>query len=408
MKKPLPFIAALFVLVLLIAAAAWFYLWRVEKNLEQRIQKLEDKKALYLKARELETMWHTGNYKSPRRENLECEEQGGEKLEQISLRFSQCNPDLFRCWLKETSSLSPYQITQDNGEFFEFHYGALGRVIELKLESPETQQEQRLMLKDSCRDSFLPEGQYALGTPDENKADWFWDNRGRWIFIDKFPVSNRDIREWWNNASFEDDLKPKLEFKNDLSWLMKPATNLKAREQELYCASVGGQVLKAHIFDAAAFFPSDVKNVEVLPRGPYPEGPRRQDSYLGETQMLGETIDVEKICRSFYSQECKAIQELYAHLELASSWMGIFQVLGGNFEYLPNPVRPRRNLKLSSFHYPLNSSWHEIAERGFWSGEGFQFKEFNWRTEDPETKVENYGVSFRCYRSKFVGDASAS
>lgn len=408
MKKPLPFIAALFVLVLLVAAAAWFYLWRVEENLEQRIQKLEDKKALYLKARELENMWHTGNYKSPSARELECEALGGEKLEQISLRFSQCNPDLLKCWLKKTDSLSPYQIAQGKGDILSLNFGALGRVVELSLKAPDTEQEQRIVLKDTCRDSFLPEGQYALGTPHQKKPDWFWDNSGRWIFIDRFPVSNRDVREWWERASFEEGLRPDLEFKNELDWLMKPATNLKAHEQKLYCASFGAQVLKAHLFDAAAFFPSDVKDVEVLPRGPYPEGPRRQDSYLGQTQMLGETIDVEKLCRSLYSQECLDVQELYAHSELASSWMGIFQVLGGHFEHLPNPVRPRRNLKLSSFHYPLNSSWHQIGERGFWSGEGFTFKEFNWRTEDPKTKDENYGVSFRCYRSKFVGDASAS
>lgn len=408
MKKPLSFIAALFMFVLLIAAAAYFYLWRVEKKLEQRIQRLEDKKALYLKARELENMWHTGNYKSPSLGQLKCKRLGGEKLEKMTLRFAQCNPDLLRCWLSQSESLSPYRIAQENAGPLKIHYGSLGRVVELKLKSPETQQEQELMLKNTCRDSFLPEGRYALGTPDENKEDWFWNNKGRWIFIDKFPVSNRDVREWWENASFEQDLRPELEFKDSLKWLMKPATNLRKKEQRLYCASVGGQVLKAHIFDAAAFFPSQVENANMLPRGPYPEGPRRQDSYLGEAQMLGETIDVGKLCRSFFSKECLDLREFYASSELASSWMGVFHVLGGAFEYLPNPVRPRRNLKLSSFHYPLNSSWHEVAERGFWSGTGFQFKEFNWRTEDPKTKNEKYGVSFRCYRSKFRGDVGAS
>jgi len=395
-------------LVLLVAATAWVYLWRVEKKFEQRVQSLEDKKALYLKARQLETIWHTGNYKSPSIEELECEELGGEKLEQITLRFSQCNPDLLRCWLRETNSLSPYEIPAQNGQLLKLHYGAEGRVVELKLKAQETNQEQRLMLKNTCRDSFLPEWQYALGTPNENRNDWFWDNHGRWIFIDKFPVSNREVQEWWNHAKFEDVSRPKLEFKNEQAWLMEPATNLLANQQELYCASIGGQVLKAHVFDAAAFFPSEVENVEILPRGPYPEGPRRQDSYLGETQILGETIDVEKLCRSFYSKECKAVMPYYSHLELASSWMGIFNVLGGEFEHLPNAIRPRRNLKLSSHHYPLNSSWHQVAERGFWSGEGFQFKEFNWRTQDPEIKTDFYGVSFRCYRSKFLGDANAS
>ena len=395
-------------LVLIVAAAAWFYLWRVEKTLEQKAQGLKDRKVLYLKAGQLETMWHTGNYKSPRTDELECDELGGEKLNQISLRFSQCNPDLLRCWLRETSFLSPYNVPAQNGQLLKLHYGAQGRAVELKLKATQTQQELRLMLKNSCRDSFLPERQFALGTPNENKSDWFWDNHGRWIFIDKFPVSNREIREWLQHAKFEDVGRPKLEFKDDLDWLMKPAINLLADQQELYCASIGGQVLKAHIFDAAAFFPSEVENVEVIPRGPYPEGPRHQDSYLGETLIRGETIDVEKLCRSFYSKECKELMPYYSHSELSSSWMGIFNVLGGEFEYLPNPIRPRRNLKLSSHHYPLNSSWHHVGERGFWSGKGSQFKDFNWRTEDPEIKTDFYGVSFRCYRSKFLGDANAS
>lgn len=394
-------------LVLLFAAAAWFYLWRVEKNLEQRIQRLEDKKALHFKALELEEMWHTGQYSSPRTEAINCDELGGEKLDEISRRFLQCNPDVLRCWLRQTEHFSPYTVEKAD-RFFKIHYGALGRQLEITLKAPKTEVVKSFMLGNTCRDRYLPQGQYALGVPKDERADWFWDNHGRWIFVDKFPVSNRDIREWWINAKFEDAQKPELKFKNDLAWLMKPSTDLLAKTQNLYCASIGGQVLKAHIFDAAAFYPSEVENVEILPRGPYPEGPRRQDSYLGQTQMLGETIDVQKLCRTFYSQECKENQELFAHTELASSWMGIFHVLGGDFEHLPNPVRPKRNLKLSSFHYPLNSEWHEIGQRGFWSGEGHQYKDFNWRTQDPDTKAESYGVSFRCYRTKFTGNLNAS
>lgn len=396
MKKHLPY---LFLTFLVFAFAfGYFGLQHNEVlKLDKRERLLAGKKKLLETAFEAESVWIEGVSKNL---DQKCQDSDSAKeSDSVKRKFQQCSADYLNCWLEDLNASkesSVKAIAQESGKYFSLHFGGIGKRLRFQLEHSESGLKKIYELLDTCRDSYLPESRYATGPLQKSVNDWQWDNFDLALFIDRQPVSVRDVREWLDYANFEGVEKPELPLgENPLA----PAVRLNHEHQELFCAYHGGKVLRAHVYDAAAFYPPLEKEVGAkIPRGPYPEGRRRQDSYLGLQISSGETIALEDLCRSFFSKECLNLGAPLSYTVSSLSWMGMGHVLGGEFENLVNVRDIKRNLKLSSKHYSMMSKWHQIGERGYWDGVGFEASHFNWRTEDPEENSGVFGVAFRCMR----------
>ena len=91
----------------------------------------------------------------------------------------------------------------------------------------------------------------------------------------------------------------------------------------------------------------------------------------------------------------------------SSSWVGLYQVLGGVPEVVFNPIQNNKNLKLSSFYFASNSPWHELGKRAYWDGSDFKEKNIFWKEEidfDKGIKLESktssdIKIGFRCMRN---------
>lgn len=392
MKNRLPIISAILLIVTVMAGMALNSEIKTQK-LETRVRLLKGKKKLLEYAHQAKRVWQLGSDSSI---DQKCQDLDPSKYpDAIVKRARQCSIEFLNCWLKNLEGdIEAMEVSPESFVALKFSPSRKRAIFTLKDRASGFTQTYHLT--DSCRDVYLPQNRYALGPLHPQNRDWQWDNFDKAIFIDKNPVSVRDVKEWLEWADFQDLDKPEISLSKEK---LAPATNLLSQHQELFCAFHGGFVLPAHYYDAASFYPPVLnEGLDRIPRGPYPEGLRRQDSYLGLQLVSGETINVENLCRSFFSQECTSLYDLYAYSAVSLSWSGIQQVLGGEFENMINIREPKRNLKLSSKHYPMMSKWHEIGERGFWDGVGFEKTNFNWRTQDPSKDQESYGVAFRCAR----------
>jgi len=273
-----------------------------------------------------------------------------------------------------------------------FHDGIL---VKLKIrERPGFSLE--VELENNCNEAFLPQRKYALGLGQKSKKDFEWDSLGRVLAFDRFLVSNRDIVDWIEFGEGEESLLQKVKGKV----LAAPATFLRQDEMQKYCQWRGKSIMSALVFDAASFFPLHVE--EPVPnhvaRGPYPWGRREQDSFLFSIKSGKEVIINEEKCNRVYAFECLNKIPFQFYSRHSVSWAGAYQVLGGYLEYLPNPVTPERNLKMSSFYFPFKSPWHRLGVRSFWDGKGHKHENFD-QDVMPILDSNEYEVAFRCMRN---------
>ena len=84
----------------------------------------------------------------------------------------------------------------------------------------------------------------------------------------------------------------------------------------------------------------------------------------------------------------------------SSSWIGIFQVMGGFPQYLEPGIYQEENIFLSSKYFDNNSNWHRLGRRSYWSGKGFQDKDFS--KDIMPSNIDEMGVGFRCMRTVLV------
>ncbi|MBL6989409.1 MAG: hypothetical protein ISR65_06510 [Bacteriovoracaceae bacterium] len=265
-----------------------------------------------------------------------------------------------------------------------------------------------VLLEDSCHDVYLPQrvygvGPYKLGG---KKKDWTWDNFGRDIYIDKYLVTYRDIAEWIEYSNDLENQQLHELLPSTIEQFPRPATNLTVAQMRQFCAFKGKHLLEAHIFDAASFYPFDIdepKALNVL-RGPYPWTVRRKKFYLarpkkGEKNKLQkESVEISKICSKVYAKECFKEYKLKNFYTDSVTWTGIFQVMGGNFEYLRNPINSKNNLKASSHHFSYLNDWHQLGVRAFWDGLGHGVNNFHFQNGDTPSGQHQLGVGFRCMR----------
>lgn len=315
----------------------------------------------------------------------------------VSVSFDEsllrCRPLLLECYGKHQKNLS-FKILPDeqNSKWYRFltksnvsHVNLKSPGITVTLEDNESKEQLKLLLEDKCHEVYLEQRAYAYGEPPEGKdaTDYRFDNFGQHIYLDRHLVTNAEINEWidFGNPDFTRGLQ--LKKQNDL---FMPATHLNSSQMENFCSFKGKQLLMAHYFDAATFFPMDLK--ETLPvknsRSPY--------------YWTKKKSEFKPDCKFIFAKEC-LLQSPFALNQTGPSWAGLMDSMGGVLEVFRNPIDPDSNLKASSFYFPFRSPWHKLGFRAFWDGEGHQLRNFDFRDIDPEGLPEKLQVGFRCMRS---------
>jgi len=336
-----------------------------------------------------------------------CQELLGD-MQSTSSSYTRCNPDFLDCYYRQLKNVNDLDVEVNNKKYgFKLSifknqkiYQTISRNfsagsflpsygIEVELQSIEHNQfSMRFVFEDACHDIFLPRRKFAYA--EEGKQEILeWDNLDSNLFVDRFVVSNRDIREW--------SLATGKEVSFDKEKLSAPSTNLTFKEMKEFCAYKGKSILKAHVLDAASFLPSDRSEPEPLKvkRGPYYWTKDSKQTFLAKKDK--KLVNKEN-CLYAFVKDCLAISS-YDAFYLNPSWMGFNGALGGPFEAVENDVEPLKNLKASSYYFDVSSSWHVIGKRASWNGEGHDLKDFDFGKESPALIEGVLGVAFRCMKT---------
>lgn len=289
--------------------------------------------------------------------------------------FYNCNPLYLECFLQSEKykhnflKMNEYQVelVLDNQKIINYDRRQ-SPILKFKLNN---EIEFSVKLKNTCRDTYLPQRKYSAGPKD---VDLLWDNFYETVYIDKKYISNLDIYLW--NGNKEEPL-------------FGPSTNLSVLEREAYCQSQGKQVLQSRYLDAASYYVDTTdKNPDYIFKFPYPWTKKRSLDF-------GKKI-LSRECFNIFAKGCDKIRPLEYFEPIGTSWMGISYALGVYPEFVVNKFYPMANLKISSFYLDIESSWHKVGMRS-----SFVNKEINWVNEYNSTKerfikIENPKVAFRC------------
>lgn len=301
-------------------------------------------------------------------------------VEGLSGEFLNCNPYYFRCVLlnnlKGVSSkfkageLSFYLKSAESFKSFP------NKKIQFKLEA-KGGGEISIQLDNTCKDTYLPKAVYSAGP---KGFEFWWDNIGQDIFIDRNYVSNFDIYLWKKTS---DELRP---VKVNANIWPLASTNLSLEEREEYCKSTGGKLLQSRFFDASTFLPTETVN-DFTYKYRFPWGRREQG---------GDKVD-HITCEKNFIKGCSDIRDLYAYSSVGVSWMGIRHSLGSYMEVFINKFKPGANLKVSNLKTNMMDYWNENGLRAFWKGgfleDSFVLEEQYSSKNEPSELV---GVAFRC------------
>lgn len=382
-------------------------------------QKYQFAKAVEEVLKDLNRRWLLGDDNELwQKGNESCKEVLGQNTF-VNFSYLACNPGLIECLGRNNFSFKVavdkknYQVafskafkTQQGADR---HYQIVTRSNGSSLHRPEYAVEvelvsgqfpglsSRLLLGDICGMTYLPHGKYAYGPMpgklNRNHKEWNWDNHGRFLYLDKFMVTNRDIIDWVEFGNGNPDLLAGTAGKV----LAAPATHLLPEQMEKFCAFRGKQLMQAHVYDAATFVPfkNELKE-KTIHRGAYPWSFKDSVGHLYQAQRDGSFTPTQETCQIVYSSECIGEFPLEHRGKLSNAWTGLYQVLGGYPEYMKNQIEPDKNVKMSSFYFPAVSGWHKLAMRSFWDGQGHELQNFA-----PETFPEVNGeieVGFRCMK----------
>lgn len=258
-----------------------------------------------------------------------------------------------------------------------------------------------ILLEDSCKEVFLPERVYSY-VRDDSQGSLRWDNFDQNIFLDKFQVTFREVLEWKKSIN--------IKFKMpDLVDPSESAYGLTKGEMRNYCSFKGKQLLQAHIWDAATYLPQDYENVrpKKIRRNPYPWTRKKRNAFLWKSRNFSDFVFEKKFCNLVFTSDCLGLAPFKKHSINSSSWIGLFQVLGGIPETMFNPIQNDKNLSLSSFYFPADSVWHQLGKRAHWDGSDFKEKNIFWKNEINFDKgfrklknklSSNIKIGFRCMR----------
>jgi hypothetical protein len=343
-------------------------------------------------------LWEEGDRYFPKK-GVKCDE---EILHDNSIgrSYYQCNPHFWQCYwqngvvqnpaleielfgqkfhVSAKANFEPIAPLSQNARYYEAFKRTepgfplnYGYVVEMEVKEISGIS-QPMVLSDSCRDTYLPQRIYGYGKVKDRREEGFiWDNFGRHLFLDKFYVTNRQVNEWRLLKGEADRIE------TDRKKWPHPAL-ISRKEQNAYCTFYGKRVLEAKLFDAAAMYPTDLKNP--LPEKVYrPDTPWQRDitkTFLGMSRINPDYQLTPLDCQLAQVEGCK---ERYFSTDSAS-WMGLLYTLGFYPEHLVNDIDPKMNLKKSSRFLAANSEAHSLGSLYHWDGK----------------QTPDLPVAFRCY-----------
>jgi hypothetical protein len=378
-------------------AGSWFFwskkLTHTQKS-EQFIQERNGINRLLENSSEIQRVWQEGE------ESKEWSLLKNECLKyfKITTPFDEtilrCHPMILQC-LDKFSKKRNYHFVSPNfqlGEKKIYRYITKSTISHLDIdqsgylftiEDNESHQRLNLLLADQCHEVFLQNRTYAYGEEaPSNEQDYRFDNFTQNIYLDKHLVMNSEINEWieFGNPEFTRGL-----VKKESDDLFLPATHLTMTQMMNYCSFRGKQLLLAHYFDAAAFMPQDLNEVNPLKstRSPY-YWTKKKSEYRSDCQLL-------------YANDCMS-KNIFQLNSTSPTWAGLMDSMGGVFEAFRNPIDPESNLKASSMYFNFKSPWHKLGFRAGWDGEGFDLRHFDFKGINPSITTDKFQVGFRCMR----------
>ncbi|RLA63972.1 MAG: hypothetical protein DRQ88_00970 [Epsilonproteobacteria bacterium] len=336
-------------------------------------------------------IWSEGDFKGLiAKEKLQCVKEFG-KNKSIDPTFYRCNPDFLNCFIKKFKDKFGAQISIlpfSSAKFVSVLSGASTTGVLVNLGVGEFNFP--LILKDFCHETILPQRIYAHGPYQKGNIDWRWDNFNRLILIDRHLVTKRDYLEWKNLE------KEPQNVSEDLSM---PITDLIAEEMADFCAFKGKQVATSLVFDAATFYPGDLKKPKPFKnfRSSYPWSRQRIDAFLYSAKRYSDFTFKKEYCLKAYTQECLKLSSYSTFQFKSNSWIGLSNVLGGKMQYMRNPITPSKNLWVSSFYFPVASDSHRLGFRESWDESAFEPINLNLLVR-PIKEPKTYEIGFRCMR----------
>ena len=351
---------------------------------------------------------------------LKCRDVPGGPL--VHRDYLKCNPHYLNCFLKSNvpNLQNKFLVKFEGQEYWvqanplkqEKYYRIISRgkfsikkiphysvLLNISLQGKKVNRGLSLdiLLEDTCRDVYLPLRIYVYREHSRREGgEHIWNNFNRDIYIDKRQVTFRDIVDWLDSGA-EEKISIPLE---PAQWAL-PASNLTTPQMERYCQFLGKQVATALVYDAASFFPINIKQPTYIDRQfpPFPWSKRALGHPLLAVQQ-GRMPFAPTICSDILAQECVGLKQVETLQNLPgqrTSWVGVKDLLGGHPEYLRNSINPQYNLRVSSFYLKGEDHWHRLGHRGTWSGKGFEVREFTLR-DKPLFSQESgtIKVGFRC------------
>jgi hypothetical protein len=274
------------------------------------------------------------------------------------------------------------------------HSKNLSLEVSVKLNNGNRSESKTIYLKDVCRQAVLPQGFYRYGTKSSKKL---WHPSDIEYSIDRYLVRNIDIQEWSDQLNVLTK-KEVIQLKKEDPY--SAATSLTRQQMRQYCTFRGSEVLSSRVLDSITYHHGRAHLNEITQRppgpntSPYPFGARLMDSPHYYAIKKGASAS-DETCKKIFSEECTRLVKGNGLWGLG--WSGVFEILGGPFEYLENIEMPRRNLKVSSIYFPLDSKVHQAGVRGFWNGQDYlKPNSFNFFRYSPKKSLDQYQVGFRC------------
>ena len=320
--------------------------------------------------------------------------------DKVDISYSQCNSDFLNCFLRANKNLKAKKLSSGK------YYSLVSRqnsleegiaVFATRVTLTGDEKEYNVDLEDVCRDTYLPQKSYGYKTTKspKRKFSWTWDNYNRHIFVDKFLITNREVNEWIDTLglSIEKRLPPE-----------RPSAFLSLTEMKNFCAFKGKRLASAQVVEAASFYPSGSSDRagRTLIRYDYPWTRRNSESFLYKIKKDNELRLTKFDCEKSYVRNCFEITPFVTHMTKSSSWSGIFQVMGGPFEVYTNKLESRKNLRASSFYFPVESDVHVLGEKLYWDGLAHLDKNIDWEKDKPVgVDGRSLEIGFRCMRNAY-------
>lgn len=252
------------------------------------------------------------------------------------VKYYQCHIDYLKCILKKPLS---FKNTKIKGRIL----NETKRIVEFKNQGKKFY----FSLDNLCHMTYLPKSFYSAGI-NENE-EFLWDNFHEDVYIDKFYVSNYEIKKW----------KPSINIKADY----KANTTLSLKLKKEFCKDQGKSLLESRYFDAASFLP--IRDSETGYFYKTNTHFKRGRTFLGKKGDL--TL---RNCLNAYIKGCERLLIFKNYEVFAQSWMGMSYALGGHEEVFINRYSQYLNFKTSSMMHPKDYKGHRVGYREKYKEQG--------------------------------------